>query len=214
MGFVNATGHGAGRSGIRKGVGDVVLLAVALVAVVLLAAGACGDVMAEARALEDRGDLEGAVVLYEQILEEQPDDLSALSAAAVDLLLLGLFDEALPLQERVRALDPDEIQIRIELAFNYLNHQGRAGDAVRVFEEAVALEPGAKHMTYLAQALMEAGNTAESERSLREAIEMDAGYGHSYSVLVRLLRAQGRAEEAAVIVEQASLHGITVTEPR
>ena len=69
-------------------------------------------------------------------------------------------------------------------------------------------------MTYLAQALMEAGNTAESERSLREAIEMDAGYGHSYSVLVRLLRAQGRAEEAAVIVEQASLHGITVTEPR
>ncbi len=46
--------------------------------------------------------------------------------------LLGRHDEALALQERVVALDPKDVQTRIELGFNYLNHQKRAADAVRV----------------------------------------------------------------------------------
>jgi len=214
VGFVSAMRHGFSRARVRGRLADRVLFALALIVAVCLGAGACSDIMAEARTLEEEGDLGGAVALYEKLLEEEPENLPALSAAAVDLLLLGRFDEALPLQERIVALDPDETQIRIELGFNYLNHQGRPSDAARVLGEAVALEPGAKNMTFLAQALIAAGDPTEGERRLREAIEMEPGYGHSYSILVKLLESQGRTDEAETIVEQGSLHGVTVTDLR
>jgi len=206
--------HGFSRGKVRGRLAVRVLLALALIVAVCLGVGACGDPLAEAQDLEAEGDLNGAVALYAKILEEEPENLPALAAASVDLLLLGRFDEALPLQERVVALDPDEAQIRIELGFNYLNHQGRPSDAARVLGEAVALEPGAKNMTFLAQALIAAGDPTEGERRLREAIEMEPGYGHSYSILVKLLESQGRTDEAETIVEQGSLHGVTVTDLR
>ncbi|MBN1321822.1 MAG: tetratricopeptide repeat protein [Thermoleophilia bacterium] len=214
MGFEEAGERVSSRFKVHAVATGALLLALALIAGVCLAAGGCKDAMAEARALESEGDLDGAVALYKDLLKKEPDNGEALSAAAVDLLLLGRFDEALPLQERVVSLDPDDVQTRIELGFNYLNHQGRPTDAVRVLTEAVLLEPGAKNKTFLAQALLAAGDATAGEQRLREAIEMDAGYGHSYSVLVGLLEAQGRAEEAASIIEQASVHGVTVRDSR
>ena len=66
-------------------------------------------------------------------------------------------------------------------------------------------------MTFLAQALIASGDPAEGERKLREAIEIEPDYCHSYSILVKLLESQGRTDEAQRVVEQASLHGVTVT---
>ena len=108
--------------------------------------------MAEAEQLEAQGDVEEAVVVYEEVLQENPDDVEALSRAAVDLAFMGRFNDALPLQERMVAPGATDVQTRVELGFNYLNHQERPNDAVRVFGEAAELEPSAKNLTFLAQA--------------------------------------------------------------
>ncbi|OFW60564.1 MAG: hypothetical protein A2133_11930 [Actinobacteria bacterium RBG_16_64_13] len=187
----------------------VLSLAMLSLAVSIVMSG-CGDPMAQARDLEDQGDLGAAVALYQEVLQDEPDNAEALLGAALDLSFLGRFDEALVFQERLAAVDAEDAQIRTELGFNYLNHQDRPSDAVRVFAEAAVLEPSAKHLTYLAQAQLAAGEVAEAEETLRAAIGLDPSYANSYNVLVRLLQQNGRTNEAQQVVQEASLQGVTI----
>ncbi len=62
-------------------------------------------------------------------------DLGRLGEEAVGLMSSGRFDEALLIQERIASLDPTDAQIRVELGFNYLNHQNDAARAVAVLRK-------------------------------------------------------------------------------
>jgi protein O-GlcNAc transferase len=170
----------------------------------------CADLSTEARDLEREGDLYGATVLYRGALQGEPDDVAILSALAVDLTILGKYDEALPVQERVVALDRKDAQTRVELGFNYLNHQQRPEDAVRVLAEAVAIEPTAQHLSFLAQAQKVSGTAGEAEQTLRRALEVDPQYAYAYTVLGSLLVLQGRTAEAAQLKDLAFLQGVTL----
>ncbi len=152
-----------------------------------IALSACGDArLGRARALEDRGALAEANELYLDVLADHPDDLASLKGLAVNLVLLRRFDEALPYQERTIAADPRDVQTRVELAFNYLNHQARPDAAVRVFQEAVALDPSPKHRTFLAQSLIASGNTAEARSILLDVMKVDPGYRYASTILRKL----------------------------
>jgi tetratricopeptide (TPR) repeat protein len=147
---------------------------------------------------------------YQETLAEDPDNLEALSGLALAYVSSGRYDEALPLQERIVALDRKDTQTRVELGFNYLNHQGRPGDAVAVFEEAVRNEPSAKNLTFLAQAQEKNGTVLEAEAGLRKAIETDKTYGYPYVVLIKLLQGSGRFDEAAQVKAQAESNGADI----
>ncbi len=137
-------------------------------------------------------------------------ELDLLTDEAVALMSSGRFDEALPIQERIATLDPKDAQIRVELGFNYLSHQDRPADAVTAFEEAVELEPSAKHLTFLAQAYLGSGDPRSAEKTLMEAIEADESYGHAYAVLVSLLEEQDRRAEAAELRQAAENAGVAL----
>jgi tetratricopeptide (TPR) repeat protein len=169
---------------------------------------ACGDALERALNLEKAGDLEGAIVIYEKVVADDPDNLEALSAEAVCLLQLLRYDEALSLQERVVALDPKDSQSRVELGFNYLNHQNRSADAVRVLSEACEIEPIGKNLAYLAQAKVAAGDVSGAESTLRNALEVDPAYGYAYAQLALLLEAENRSQEAERVRQLAIAHGI------
>ncbi len=185
-----------------------VLLAALVLSGLTFATAGCSDgSLAEAREAERAGDLQTAVELYRERLAAAPDDLEAVKGLAVDLYLLRDLDGALPFQERAVASDPKEVQIRVELGFNYLNHQGRPAEAVAVLAEAAALERSAKVLTFLAQAQIAAGRTTDAEASLRAAIAEDESYGHAYTVLIGLLEAQGRPAEAEELRAAATESG-------
>lgn len=184
-----------------------VLLLLILLSVFCLS---CGNDVADARKMESAGDWEGALSVYMQVLSERPDDLKALSGAAVALMVLQRYEEALEYQELVVAADSKDAQIRVELGFNYLNHQERPVDAVRVFEEAVSLEPTAKNLTFLAQGQKGAGDLQNAERTLRRAIEVDPTYGYAYGQLAELLSQQGRVDEAMQVEDEARTLGVEV----
>ena len=190
----------------RLGPSGVFVLVLTLFGLLL---SGCGDRVDEARQLENAGDWPGALALYSEILAEDPDDLRALTGAAVAAMLLGRYDEALGFQERLVAADPDDAQIRVELGFNLLNHQGRPGDAAVVLGEAVALELSAKNLTFLAQALELSGEVREAEAALRRAIEVDPAYVFSYTQLIRLLEGEGRLDDAAEVKEAAAALGLS-----
>ena len=145
----------------------------------------CSGPADQGRELEQAGDLEGAILYYEAALREDPDDVELLAALASDLALLGRHDQALPVQERVVELDQEDVQTRLELGFNYLNHQkDRAADAVRILSEAALLEPTAQHLTFKAQAQILLGDDEGADRGEPdepggdlEAGEDDRGHG-------------------------------------
>ncbi len=186
----------------------VALLATALVAVFL---AGCGSEMSLGRDLDKKGDLAGAVTVYERVLAKAPGDVDALSGLAVDLMLLGKYSEALPIQEKVVTINPKDVQTRIELAFNYLNHQGQPAKAVDYLRQAVILEPSAKNLTFLAQALIQAGDLTVAEQTLHRALVADPKYPHEYIVLLSFLDSQGRTDDAAKLREQARANGVDVT---
>lgn len=176
------------------------------------ALASCSDPMGDALALEKGGDWESALGIYRAVLEEHPGDLEALSGAATALWLLGRYDEALPYQETVVAADPEDGQTRMELGFNYLNHQGRSVDAVRVLEEGVMIEESDEMLVYLGLARRESGDLRGAEEAFRRAIEVDPSYGYAYRLLVALLEDQGRTEDAALVVRAAREEGVKITE--
>ena len=184
---------------------------VALITLAVLGVAACGSPLDEARTLERAGDLEGAVTLYKVILADDPKDLEALTGLAVDLLQLKRYDEALPVQEAIVAVDTKDALTRVELAFNYLNHQDQPDKAVRYLTEAVALEPSPKNLTFLAQAQIQAGDPEAAEQNLRKSLTDDPEYVHAYVVLLSLFDSQGRPEDAADLREQARSNGVDLT---
>ncbi|MBN1628817.1 MAG: tetratricopeptide repeat protein [Thermoleophilia bacterium] len=181
----------------------------AIMAAVVLMTG-CSDPVAEADSLVAEGDLSGAESLYREALASDPENLEALCGMAVVLALQHRYDEALVAQERVVAVDLTDSLTRVELGFNYLNHQGRAEDAVRVLGEAAALDASAKNLTFLAQAQAVAGRTKDAERTLEEALGIDPTYQHAYQVLVKVLEDDGRTDEASRVRERAVAQGITL----
>lgn len=171
----------------------------------------CADPTAHARSLEEQGDATGAVRAYQQVLQSDADNHEALVGAAVCLLMLGRYEEAVVLQERIIALDPKDVQTRIELGFNYLNHQGRSEDAVLVLREAAALQPSGKTLSFLAQAEMAVDDNELAEESLRRAMSVEPEYAYSYQLLFRLLEREGRGREAQEVLEKAASLGIDVS---
>jgi tetratricopeptide (TPR) repeat protein len=175
------------------------LLLLTIVTLFALAATltSCGnDPLKAAREADSTGDYRTAIAGYQEKLKQDPDNEEAIKGLAVDLFLTGDFNGALPYEEKVVAADPKDAQTRMELGFNYLNHQGQAAKAVQVLSEVVELEPTAKSLTYLGQAEMGAKQTAQAEQTLRQAIAKEPSYGRAYTVLIQLLEQQGRTADA------------------
>jgi Flp pilus assembly protein TadD len=189
-----------GLQGIRIQPKAIVL---ALLVVVVVIVSACSNWADPAKKAENSGDYKSAIAVYRDRLTQYADDPVAIKGLAADLYMMGTFDEALPMQEKQVALDPKDAQTRVELAFNYLNHQNEPSKAVVVLTQAAALEPTAQYLTFLAQAQIAMGDAKGAEATLHRAVTKDASYGHSYEVLATLLENEGRAAEAAQILEAA-----------
>lgn len=200
------------RDNKRRVSGTAVFLACSMVIALIAGLGlsACGGLLAAAHDSEKDGDLNGAIAAYEKALAEDPDNIEILAPLGVDLMLAGKYDEALPIQEKIVRLDAKDVQTRVELGFNYLNHQSLSSAAVRVLKEAVELDGSAKNLTYLAQAQVAADDAVGAEASLRQAIADDPKYPHAYTVLRDLLVKLGRAQDAAQIEDLARQQGVTI----
>lgn len=187
----------------------ILLLTIIATGIFLSAAlSACSGNLEEAKHLDGQGDIKAAIAAYRSVLEKDPDNLQALSGLGADLFASQQFDQALPIEEKTVRLDAGDAQTRVELGFNYLNHQNRATDAVKVLSEAVKIKGTAKNLSFLAQAQSAAGDDVAAKTTLRRAIVEDPKYPHSYQILQSILLSEGRKTEAAEVSRQASDNGL------
>ena len=70
------------------------------------------------------------------------------------------------------------------------------------------IQATAKNLTFLGQALIQAGDLTGAEESLNKALKADPKYAHSYEVLIGLFLKQNRTDDAARVRAQALQQGI------
>lgn len=187
---------------------SLLLAGLVLVVLVGLASGGCSNRLGEAKRMDNQGNVKSAIAIYKEILKQQPNNVVALAGLGADLFDSQQYDEALTVEEKTVKLDSGDAATRVELGFNYLNHQGRPSDAVRILSEAAKLDRSAKVTCFLAQAQEANNDRAGAEKSLRQAIAKEPTYAYSYKLLVALLKKDGRSSEATQVNDGAAAHGI------
>lgn len=99
-------------------------------------------------ALQQKGQLEAAVVAWRTFLIQQPHNLAGLSNLAVVLARLGRFEEAIEEYERALEIEPKNATVRLNLAIaRYKAAQFR--DAAKELARVRAIQPGNLQATLL-----------------------------------------------------------------
>jgi tetratricopeptide (TPR) repeat protein len=132
--------------------GSVLLVLVALSARPAPAsAQATGDPLApfkQAVALQEQGDLEGAVKAYETFLLSYPKNVEARSNLGVVLARLGRYQEAIEAYRAALAVDPAKVAVRLNLAIA-LYKAARFPDAIVELAAVRAAQPDNLQARYL-----------------------------------------------------------------
>ena len=150
------------------------------------------------------GRMDEAAQLCRGVLDEDPDQPSALHLLGLVALVARRNDEALALIERAASLDGTDALLLMRLGVaRALNDQHEG--AVESFEKAAELAPDDYdiHLN-LALALKELNRQAETEAALRRAIEIDPDNPQAWSELGVLLLTTGALDEALTTARRAT----------
>jgi tetratricopeptide (TPR) repeat protein len=145
-----------------------------------------------------RSDHQTALEALERVREKLPDDVQLWLMLARSYLGLRRFADAEAAARQVRALDPHNpqaflVQARIAL------HAGRPADAIDSALAAIGLQYGNPMGHWLlGAALYGEGRFEEAEKPLRNCLTLAPDFLRARRMLSRVLRGQGRREEAAV----------------
>ena len=157
----------------------------------------------QGHALQARGDLEGAMAAYGDVLEIDPGYVQAHVNLVAVHGELGNYEQAAAHYQRSVALDPSIA----EAHYNYGVSRHLAGDfrnAADAFEKALAINPQDPNAHgNLGVSLDELGRASEATRHFRLAIEYSPSHPMSNFHLGRQLTERGRYQEALPYLEKA-----------
>jgi predicted Zn finger-like uncharacterized protein len=105
------------------------------------AAGRARALLAEARRVRDRGDPEGALDLYGQVLQRDPGSADALAGRGLCYLDLSRYEPAEESFKAALQADPQHGVALMGLAETY-RYEGRRADAVTYYQRYLAAHPG------------------------------------------------------------------------
>lgn len=158
-------------------------------------------------ALQQKGQLEAAVVAWRNFLIQQPRNLAGLSNLAVVLARLGRFEEAIAEYERALEIEPNNATVRLNLGIaRYKAAQFR--DAANELARVRAIQPGNLQATLLeADCHLRMGD-AQAVIALLEPIEKkhESELAIAYMLGMAYLRA-GKPELGQVRIDRILRNG-------
>ncbi|HET9481789.1 MAG TPA: tetratricopeptide repeat protein [Candidatus Polarisedimenticolia bacterium] len=153
--------------------------------------------------LAEQGRDEEAIRLYRDVIGFDPRNAVAWFNMGLALGRLGRSEEAVAAYESALAADPDATGAAQNLGVLYAR-AGRVEDARSVFAEALERAPGDTGLRYnLSLQLGKLGDRAGAIRQLQRLVSLDPGHAPGFRLLARLLREEGRVEEAAIASRRA-----------
>ncbi len=138
-----------------------------------------------------------AIAVFEQRMAAAPDDVDLRAEFAQFLLQLGEYPRAEAHARFVAEHRPDQPMGHLLAADVYIGLR-RWPDAIESLRKGIALQPASPEPHFsLAFSLYSAGDFAAAEESVREAMRLSPGDPAYRDLLVQILVAMGRTEEAA-----------------
>lgn len=131
----------------------------------------------EGVALHDRGDFDGAIRKYEEVLSENPHDVAALYELSFALFRKQDYRRCLEVATRGARYQSDLLDEFYVSAGNSLDHLGEPKRAVEVYKAGLKLAPGEVMLHYnLAITYLNLGKTDEARKSLKAAAAADPSH--------------------------------------
>ncbi|MDJ0789487.1 MAG: tetratricopeptide repeat protein [Myxococcota bacterium] len=144
-----------------------------------------------ARGRRDRGDRDGEIQIYQEILAQQPDHHATLLALAEAQLAQEDVDAALETLLRVEELHPTDVRSSLRIAFIQLE-RGNVAEARPRFQRALIINPEAHEVAYfLGRTLRELGETEEALAAFGQVPEGHERYVESRAQIAAIYESQG-----------------------
>ena len=141
------------------------------------------DLFEAAKQKHVAGQLEEAMQLYRQVIEEDPSSFRAYNNVGNVLEELGLLEEAIESYMKAAQLTDEHDIVHYNLA-RALHRQGQLIEAVNAYLSALNIEPGSVETRYnLGCALYDQNRYESAANAFRRAVEIDPGLTAAYSML-------------------------------
>ena len=153
--------------------------------------------------LHQKGQLEEAAHIYEQILLNNPQHFEALKLLGTLAYQSGKIQLAIELISRSIAINPSYADSHYNLGIALKKH-GELEKAVRSYQRALVINPDYAEATYnLGIALQEQGKLEEAIQSYQKALVINPDYAKAHNNLGGALKEQGKLKEAIESYQRA-----------
>lgn len=141
--------------------------------------------------LHDRGDYDGAIAKYEEVLRESPNNDWALYELAYAYQMKKDYRKSLDLAYKGAQYKSDNLTGFYLLIGNNLDELGESKKAVEIYKKAMKLKPDDQLLYYnLAITYARLNNMEEAKKNLKKAAFMDPNHASTQFVLAQLFNSQ------------------------
>ena len=161
------------------------------------------NLFADAVKRHQAGDLDGAEVLYRQILGVEPDQANVIHLLGVLARQRGRYDLAVEWIQRAISLNPTRADYRNSLGVVF-RAQGRIAEAIEIHRQALGLDPHYPDAwANLGVELHEQGHFGEARSALAEALRLAPNHVNAVFGLANLLQDLGETASAVSHYQRA-----------
>ena len=146
-------------------------------------------VIREGVALHDRGDYDGAISKYEQVLRESPDNDLALYELAYAYQMKKDYRKSLEIAYKGAQYKSDNLTGFYLLIGNNLDELGESKKAVEVYRQGIKLRPDDGLLYYnLAVTYLKLNDVEEAKKNLKKSVFLNPNHASSHVALTQVFQ--------------------------
>lgn len=145
-------------------------------------------VIREGVVLHDRGDYDGAIAKYEEVLRENPENDLALYEMAYSYQMKKDYRKSLELAQKGAQYKSDNLIGFYLLMGNNLDELGEPKKAIEVYKQAIKVKPESLLYFNLAITYSRMNNAEEAKKNLKKAVYLNPNHPSSHLVLGQLFQ--------------------------
>jgi tetratricopeptide (TPR) repeat protein len=153
---------------------------------------------------QQAGDLEGAMAMFREAAEIDPEFAPAFTGIATVAVEQGNFEEAAAAAERAVTLDPESyraLQVRYD-AYRNLGDDSKAAAAAKALKQAGDISEATARTFKEAVEAYKAGDPEVAKARFRQALDLEPELVAAYSNLAQIYMREGDAAQAAAMADE------------
>jgi tetratricopeptide (TPR) repeat protein len=153
---------------------------------------------------QQEGDLDGAMAMFREAAEIDPEFAPAYAGIATVAIEQGNYEEAAAAAERAAVLDPENfraLQLRYD-AYRLLGDDAKAAAAAEALKKAGDISEATAQIFREAVEAYQAGESEVAKARFRQALDLDPELVPAYANLAQIYLREGDAARAAAMADE------------